>query len=76
MVIDLRLPDEAGLNVLKRVKTIKPSIKSVVIAAFPSAGLMVEAMKLGAVDYPVKPIAPDDLETLLQQALLECQSHE
>ena len=74
MVLDIRLPGKTGITVLKEVKALKPEIKSIVITAYPTAELMAEAMKLGAVDYLVKPIAPDDLERLIRETLLKCES--
>ena len=71
LVLDIRLPGKTGISVLKKVKTLKPAIKSIIITAYPSSELAAEAKELGAIDYMVKPIAPDDLERLIQQALLE-----
>ncbi len=76
MIVDLRLPGRAGLRVLKEVKALKPGTKSIVIVAYPSAELAAEAMKLGAVDYLIKPVAPDDLERLIQETLLKCESEQ
>ena len=70
MVVDVRLPGKTGITVLKEVKALRPEIKSIIITAYPSTELAAEAMKLGAIDYLIKPIAPDDLERLIQQALL------
>ncbi len=69
MVLDMRLPTKNGLQVIKEVKEIKPHIKSIIITAFPSVDLAVEAMKEGAVDYLVKPVDPDKLEMLIKQTL-------
>ena len=74
MVLDIRLPGKTGITVLKEVKAERPWIKSIIITAYPSAETAVEAMKLGAVDYLIKPFAPDDLERLIREALLECES--
>jgi DNA-binding NtrC family response regulator len=71
LVIDVRLPGKTGLQVLKEVKESKPYIKSIVITAYPSAELAVEAMKLGAVDYLIKPVAADNLERLIRETLLK-----
>jgi DNA-binding NtrC family response regulator len=38
--------------------------------------LAAEAREPGAIDYLIKPIAPDDLEKLIQQTLLKCESEE
>jgi heterodisulfide reductase subunit A len=70
LILDVRLPGKSGIQVLKEVKEVKPHIKSVVITAYPSVDLAVEAMKLGAVDYLIKPVAPDDLERLIRENTL------
>jgi len=53
------------------VKESEPYIKSIVITAYPSAELTVEAMKLGAIDYLAKPVVPDNLEMLIRETLLK-----
>ncbi|MDP2932241.1 MAG: response regulator [Chloroflexota bacterium] len=74
VVLDVRLPGKTGITILKELKTVKPGLKSIVITAYPSTELAVEALKLGAVDYLVKPVAPDDLEKLIRETLLKCES--
>ena len=76
MVVDIRLPGKTGITVLKEVRAQWPWIKSIVITAYPTAELSDEAKKLGAVDYLIKPIAPDDLERLIHETLLKCESEE
>lgn len=73
VVLDVRLPGRTGLTVLKELKATRPHIKAIVITAYPTTEMSVEAMKLGAVDYLVKPIAPDDLERLIRDALVELE---
>jgi DNA-binding NtrC family response regulator len=75
LVLDVRLPGKTGIQILKEIKTLKPQIKSIIITAYPSAELAVEAMKLGAIDYLIKPIAPEDLEKLIRETLLKCESN-
>ena len=74
VILDVRLPGKTGIKVLKELKTLKPQLKSIIITAYPSAETAVEAMKLGAVDYLIKPVAPDDLERLVQETDLKCES--
>jgi len=76
MILDVRLPGKTGITVLKEVRALKPEIKSIIITAYPSTELAAEAMKLGAVDYLIKPIAPDDLERLIRETLLKCERQE
>lgn len=65
LVIDVKLTGKSGLQVLKEVKELKPHIKSIIITAYPSIDLAVEAMKAGAADYLVKPFSLDQLEKLI-----------
>jgi DNA-binding NtrC family response regulator len=53
------------------VKESRRYIKSIVITAYPSVDLAVEAMKPGAADYLIKPVAPDNLEKLIRKTLLK-----
>jgi heterodisulfide reductase subunit A len=76
IVLDVRLPGKTGVKVLGEVKQTKPQIKSIVITAYPSAELAAEAVKLGAVDYLIKPVNPDDLEKLIRVTLLEYEKQE
>jgi DNA-binding response OmpR family regulator len=68
-VLDLRLPGKDGLEILKEATKKDPKIKGIVITAYPSVETAVEAMKIGAIDYIVKPFAPDALERAIQEVL-------
>jgi DNA-binding response OmpR family regulator len=68
-VLDLRLPGRDGLEILKEATTQDPKIKGIIITAYPSVETAVEAMKIGAVNYIVKPFSPDDLEKAIQEVL-------
>ena len=69
MVLDVRLPGLTGTMVLEEVKAQRPWIKSIIITAYPSEQTISEAKKLGAIDYLIKPIAPDDMEKLIRDTL-------
>jgi NAD(P)H-flavin reductase/CheY-like chemotaxis protein len=69
MVLDIRMPGKTGITVLKEVKAQRPWIKSIIITAYPSSETVGEAKKLGAIDYLIKPVAPDDLERLIRATL-------
>ena len=73
MILDLRLPGMNGIDVLKKVKVVKPNIKSIVITAYPTMLTQEEATKLGAIDYLVKPVFPDKLEELIRNILGEVE---
>jgi heterodisulfide reductase subunit A len=71
LILDIRLPGRTGISILREVKKFKPEIKSVIITAYPTSELAAEAKELGAIDYLIKPIAPDDLERLIRETLLK-----
>lgn len=58
-VIDLRLGDECGLQVLKFLQKSAPKCKCVMLTGFGTIATTVTAMKNGAVDYLTKPSSPD-----------------
>lgn len=69
VILDVRLPGKTGIRVLEEMKEMKPDIKAIIITAYASPDMRTEAMKLGAMHYLTKPIAPDQLEKLVQDAL-------
>ena len=69
VILDLRLPGKDGLEVFKEVRARNAQLRGIIITAYPSVETAVEAMKMGAVDYVVKPFAPDALEKLIRENL-------
>jgi len=76
MVLDIRCPGKSGLMALKEMKAVKPQGNFIVMTAYPSPEVAVEAMKLGTVDYLIKPVAPSDLERLIRETLGECETEQ
>ncbi len=62
--LDMRLPKIEGMELLKKIKELDPSIYVIVITAYGSIESAVEAMKLGAYDYIRKPVDLDELKLL------------
>ncbi len=69
IIVDLRLPGNNGLEVLRQAKAIREELKGIVITAYPSVQSAVEVMREGAVDYIVKPYNLNVLEESIQKAL-------
>ncbi len=65
---DMKMPDITGLEVLKRIKEISPTTIVVVVTAFGSIDNAVEAMRLGAFNYLIKPFTPDTIEAIIEKA--------
>jgi sulfite reductase subunit B len=69
MVLDIRLPGESGIGVLAKAKSISPRLKSIIITAYPTEDTVTEAKSLGAIDYLIKPLIPEDLERLIRETI-------
>jgi DNA-binding response OmpR family regulator len=69
MLLDQRLPGIDGLETLRRLKQRDADVCVVMITAFASIELAVEAMKVGAADFLRKPVAPEALRGALAAAL-------
>ncbi|HSO26475.1 MAG TPA: response regulator transcription factor [Anaerolineales bacterium] len=59
--LDLRLPNMDGLEVLRRIKASDPGLPVVMLTAYGSLQSAVEALRLGATDYLLKPVDPEVL---------------
>lgn len=60
-MIDLKLPDMTGIDVMKQVLQVQPNIAVIIMTAYSSVETAVEAMKLGAFDYVCKPFNIEEL---------------
>jgi DNA-binding NtrC family response regulator len=69
VITDLRMPGKDGVEVLGGVKRISPETEVIVMTAFGTVENAVEAMRLGAFDYILKPFSIDELELKVDRAL-------
>ena len=68
-LVDIRMPRQDGISVLKRIKSISPETVVIVITAYASADTAIKAMKEGAYDYITKPFKIDEIKLIIQNAL-------
>lgn len=61
-LIDVKLPDASGLDILKEITEQMPACKTIVMTGYSTIKVAVEAIKLGANDFIEKPF--DDLDVL------------
>lgn len=68
VITDMKLPDLTGIDVLRKSKELSPHTIVIIITAFGSIENAVEAMRLGAFNYLIKPFSPDTIEAVIEKA--------
>lgn len=71
VLLDVRLPDLNGVEVLRRIKQINEQIPVIMITAYPEEEKAKEAIKEGAYDYIVKPFDLYYLELILLTKIIQ-----
>jgi DNA-binding NtrC family response regulator len=74
VLLDVRLPGLDGVELLKIIRRDHPETGVIMITAYPNIEGAVECMKLGALDYIIKPFRIDDLEAAVEKALSTLQA--
>jgi DNA-binding NtrC family response regulator len=69
VLTDIRMPGLSGIDLLSRIKAANPDTAVILITAFGTVNDAVEAMKLGAADYVLKPVQADELKVNVRRAL-------
>src|SRR4051794_18368464 len=69
ILLDLRLPDQSGLDVYRQIREIDRRIPVVFVTMARTADAAIEAMKEGAYDYLFKPLDPQSLRQVIGEAL-------
>jgi len=74
VILDIKMPEMDGLEVLRRVKRADPSIEVVMITAYASLETVKLALTHGAFEYLIKPFSRQDLEDVVRRALVRRQT--
>jgi two-component system response regulator HydG len=69
VLLDIRLPEMDGIEVLERIKAFDEGVEVILVTAVKTVRTAVAAMKLGAFDYVTKPFDEDELLSLVRRAL-------
>ena len=69
LVSDIKLPEMSGMEVLKRLRKARPELPVVMITAYGTIKEAVEALKMGAYDYIIKPFDIEELKVVVAKAI-------
>ncbi|PRY15393.1 two-component system chemotaxis response regulator CheY [Pontibacter ummariensis] len=71
ITLDVILPDNTGLDVLKGIKAEQPDMKVIIVSAVGQEVIVNEAMEYGALSYIVKPFSEEKVLEVVSKALSE-----
>lgn len=69
VISDIRMPEMNGMELLKDMKTVNPNMMVIIMTGYPEIEIAVEAMRLGAYDFVIKPIDLDLVVMCVRKAL-------
>jgi DNA-binding NtrC family response regulator len=76
IVTDIRMPGEDGFSVMRTARAMAPQTAVILLTAYASVPDAVSAMKDGACDYLVKPVAFEQLEAAAEKILARASLHD
>ena len=76
VITDLKMEPLDGLELLKRLKAIKPATEILMISAYGTVDIAVKAMQEGATDFLTKPFSPDELRIRIRRIVEKIQQRE
>ena len=69
LVTDLRLPGESGIELVRRIRAVDPSVRAIIVTLYADIDTAVHAMREGAIDFVSKPFHPCELVAAVNRAL-------
>jgi len=69
IISDIRMPEMDGMEFLKNVRAVNPNIMVIMMTAFPEVDRVVEAMRLGACNFILKPVDLDQVVLSVKKVL-------
>jgi DNA-binding NtrC family response regulator len=75
VILDLKMPDLSGIEVLSSVKAIDPTIEVIILTGHGSAAAGIDGMEMGAFDYMIKPVDLTALLGKIEQAYRKRKGH-
>ena len=74
VMADLKMPNMDGLALLKKIKRKQDAVAVILMSGYGTVEFAVEAMRLGAFDFMVKPLAPKLVEATVKRAVANAQT--
>lgn len=71
VLLDIKLPDRDGTEILKDIKALRPETIVIMVTGYPTMDTVKASIRLGALDYLPKPIYPEKLNAVIEKALQE-----
>lgn len=73
VLLDLRMPVLNGIDTLKKIREYDINLPIIMMSAYGSIPEAVEAMRLGALDYLIKPFDIEELKIIIKRAIKQCE---
>jgi two-component system, NtrC family, response regulator HydG len=71
VLLDFKLPDYTGIEVLQKIKVLQKNVPVIMITGYSDMRIAIEALKKGAHDYVTKPLHPDEILMIIRSAISE-----
>jgi two-component system response regulator PilR (NtrC family) len=68
-ILDIQMPGSDGISVLREITVVRPQTRVIMVTAYGTVEMAVEAIKLGACDYVMKPVNFEEMLTKIRQNL-------
>lgn len=68
-LVDLKMPDQTGTDVLAELRSIDPALPIIIMTGYPTIDASIEAIRRGAQDFIVKPFRLQDLKERVDRAV-------
>jgi DNA-binding NtrC family response regulator len=68
-ILDIQMPGSDGISVLREITSLRPQTRTIMVTAYGTVEMAVQAIKLGASDYVMKPVNFEEMLTKIRQHL-------
>ena len=75
VLVDLKMPGMSGTETLREIRRIRASTPVIIMTGYPTIDSSIEALRLGAYDYIIKPFKLQELRELIERAIKEQRLH-